>query len=30
LVETDASGIALGTVLSQQHKGEWHLVDFHS
>jgi hypothetical protein len=30
LVEIDASGIALGAVLSQQHKGEWYLVDFHS
>jgi hypothetical protein len=30
LVETDASGVALGTVLSQQHEGSWHLVDFHS
>jgi hypothetical protein len=30
LVETDASGVALGTVLSQQHEGSWHPVDFHS
>jgi hypothetical protein len=30
LVETDASGVALGTVLLQQHEGSWHLVDFHS
>jgi hypothetical protein len=30
LVETNASGVALGTVLLQQHEGNWHLVDFHS
>jgi hypothetical protein len=30
LVETDASGVALGMVLSQQHEGNWHPVDFHS
>jgi hypothetical protein len=30
LVETNASGVTLGTVLSQQHEGKWHLVDFHS
>jgi hypothetical protein len=30
LMETDASGVALGAVLSQQHDGSWYLVDFHS
>jgi hypothetical protein len=30
LVEMDASGVALGMVLSQQHEGSWHPVDFHS
>jgi hypothetical protein len=30
LVEMDTSGVALGMVLSQQHEGSWHLVDFHS
>jgi hypothetical protein len=30
LMETDALGVALGVVLSQQHEGNWHLVDFHS
>jgi hypothetical protein len=30
LLETHASSIALGTVLSQQYGGDWHLVDFHS
>jgi hypothetical protein len=29
LVEMDASGVALGVVLSQ-HDGHWHLVNFHS
>jgi hypothetical protein len=30
LIEMDTSGVALGAVLSQQHDGHWHLVDFHS
>jgi hypothetical protein len=30
LLDMDISGIALGTVLSQQHDGNWHPVDFHS
>jgi hypothetical protein len=30
LMKTDASGVALGTVLSQQHNGSWYPVDFHS
>jgi hypothetical protein len=30
LVEMDTSGVPLGMVLSQQHEGSWHPVDFHS
>jgi hypothetical protein len=30
LMEMDTSGVALGTVLSQQHDGSWYPVDFHS
>jgi hypothetical protein len=30
LMEMDTSGVALGTVLSQQHDRNWYPVDFHS